>query len=165
MGFSISYDEVILFKQSILQEESINTLSPVPEAEFTQWAADNADHIVHSLDGSNQFHGMGVISMSTMKDQKSLCQHVKRKSKVRSSELISDKGVPIVQYNGPLSPALSSEKFTSVFELKQPFIIPPVPYYANLLWQSAFISGNQNKIIPSYSGFMQHFFSDHMMKT
>ena len=63
LRFSISYDEVNLFKQSILQDEDLCTLSPPVDAKVTQWACDNADHDIKTIDGSNQFHGMGTISM------------------------------------------------------------------------------------------------------
>ena len=141
-----------------MQEESLDTLIPTPDAEITHWAADNADHNGHTLDGSNQFHGMGIIAMSTMKAPKNYDHHVKHKAKVWMSESISNKGIPIIEYAGPNSPALSTQRFSSLVELKQPYIIPSLPYYANLIWQSAFIFDKQNKQMPNYSGLTQHFF-------
>ncbi|MES9882368.1 MAG: hypothetical protein ABW185_15965 [Sedimenticola sp.] len=65
LGFSISYDEVRLFKQSVMQEESLETLSPPPDQVFTQWSADNVDHNIRTLTGEGTFHGMGLIAMFT----------------------------------------------------------------------------------------------------
>ena len=71
LGFSVSYDEVKLFKQSILQVEDLHSLTPPHNAEITQWASDNADHVVATLDGGNQFHGMGTIVMSLVNKENS----------------------------------------------------------------------------------------------
>ena len=66
LGFSISHDELSLYKQSILQDENLGTLSPPSDAVITQWASDNADHDVRTIDGGNQFHAMGTISISAV---------------------------------------------------------------------------------------------------
>ena len=62
LGFSISYDEVILFKQSVVQEEDSEILMPPTDQTFTQWASDNADHNIHTLTEEGTFHGMGIIA-------------------------------------------------------------------------------------------------------
>ena len=66
LGFSVSYDEVVRFKQSVLQDEvsSQSSLSSYPGA-FTQWVADNVDHNSCTIDGRGSFHGMGIIAVST----------------------------------------------------------------------------------------------------
>ena len=61
LGFSISPDEVNLYKQLVTKESNIDMSD---SSSFTQWAADNADHNVATLDGLGTFHGMGIISMS-----------------------------------------------------------------------------------------------------
>lgn len=60
----ISYQEVALYKQSVLQDESVSTLLPPPSPEFIQWAADNVDHNIKTLNGEGTFHGMGITAMS-----------------------------------------------------------------------------------------------------
>jgi len=62
----VSYDEVVRFKQSALQDEvsSQSTLSPHSGA-FMQWVADNINHDSCTTDGHGSFHGMGVIAIST----------------------------------------------------------------------------------------------------
>ena len=56
LGYSISYDEVNRYRQSVIQSESLDNLL----AEC-QWVADNVDLNVASLDGSGNLHGMGII--------------------------------------------------------------------------------------------------------
>ena len=51
LGFSISYDEVNWYKQSVIQSESFdNLLTEYFPGTFTQWVADNVDHNVASLE-------------------------------------------------------------------------------------------------------------------
>jgi len=66
LGFSISYDEVVRYKQSVIQSENSDSLIAeyLPGA-FTQWVADNVDHNLATLDGQGTFHGMGIIAVST----------------------------------------------------------------------------------------------------
>ena len=69
LGFSISYDEVVRYKQSVIQSETLeNLLSEYIPGTFTQWLTDNIDHNVVSLDSQGMFHGMGIIALSSPKD-------------------------------------------------------------------------------------------------
>ena len=78
---------------------------------------------------------MGVISLSAANMHHTNLNHrVKCKARLTVSELIGDKGIPIIPYGGPTMAALSSVNFKSLLECQRPYIIPPVPYYANLLW-------------------------------
>ena len=157
LGFLIPYDEVNLFKQSILQDEDLCTLSPPVDTKVTQWACDNADHDIKTIDVSNQFHGMSTISMYAVNGHTTnFSQRVQRKARLKVSDLISNKGIPIVPYNGSASASLI--KFKPLHEYQRPYTIPPAPYYANLLWQSAHIFSKSHQVTPNYSGFMQHFF-------
>jgi hypothetical protein len=63
LGFSITADEVDRFKQSVILSDEDSLPQKCPGS-FTQWAADNVDHNVATLDGQGTFHGMGIISMS-----------------------------------------------------------------------------------------------------
>jgi hypothetical protein len=55
LGFSISYDEVLRFKQSAVQSNNVEPMALFPEY-FTQYAADNVDHNVCTIDGLKSFH-------------------------------------------------------------------------------------------------------------
>ena len=63
-GFSISSDDVKLFKQSAA---STNDNPGDKATQFTQWVADNVDHNICTLTGKCTFHGMGIISVSSSK--------------------------------------------------------------------------------------------------
>ena len=68
LGFSISYDKVVRYKQSVIQSETLeNLLSEYIPGTFTQWVGDNVDHNVLSLDGQVSFHGMGIIAASSLR--------------------------------------------------------------------------------------------------
>ncbi len=73
LGFSISYDEVTRYRQSVIQSETPETLlSEYKSGTFTQWVADNVDHNTITLDGQGTFHGVGIIAISTPHDKVSL---------------------------------------------------------------------------------------------
>lgn len=60
LGFSVSYDEVSQFKQSVLQRDDINNHIKVSNNSFVQWIGDNVDHHL-----TKTFHGMGIIAAAT----------------------------------------------------------------------------------------------------
>ena len=101
-GFSVSYDEVNLYKQSVIQSHIPDLPQSYPDS-FTQWSADNVDHNVVTLDGSNTFHGMGIISMSTPFNASHLERGsflelpVQRISRVKSADLVRNKSIPNFQ--------------------------------------------------------------------
>ena len=78
---------------------------------FAQWVADNVDHNVASLDGTGSLHGMGIIAVSTPKDNVPLIANsrvISRQPRVKVTELVKDKEVPILQYVGPHVQPLAS---------------------------------------------------------
>ena len=92
---------MVRYKQSVIQSETLeNLLTEYPPDTFTQWAADNVDHNVATLDRQGTFHGMGIIVISTAKDHAPL----KVQSRIISRQqytkvnVLKDKGVPIVKY-------------------------------------------------------------------
>lgn len=136
-------------------------MSPPPDAAITQWASDNADHNIRTIDRGNQFNGMGIISMSAANGAQSLSKtdhRVKRLARMKVSELTGNKGIPIIQYAGPISPTLSSVKFKTLIETQRPYVEPPVAYYSKILLQSASVLSKVRTQAPNYTGFMQHFF-------
>ena len=62
-GFCCSYQEVQNFEQNAAK--SHKTDIPNLTSEFVQYAADNVDHNVRTIDGHNTFHGMGMIAAIT----------------------------------------------------------------------------------------------------
>ena len=75
LGFAVTYDEVLRYKQSVLQSKSC--LTNISKGMFTQWVADNVDHNMATFDGKGSFHGMGIIAISTPKD--SCTEELKKK--------------------------------------------------------------------------------------
>ena len=109
LGFSISYDEVNRYKQSVLQSRRVEDIIPDSDSAFTQWTGDNADSPTRTLDGKNTFHGMGCIAVSTpiansTDPHSSLVPHlplIKRMGRLPVQNLTHDKGIPIVPFTGP----------------------------------------------------------------
>ena len=113
LGFSITYDEVNRYEQSVIQSESFESLlAEYFPGTFTQWVADNVDHNVASLDGNGSLHGMGIIAISTPKDNVPLCaksRKISRQQRIKVDEVVREKGVPILQhYVGPHEKGLAS---------------------------------------------------------
>ena len=60
LGFSVSYDEVKYFKQSVVEHDDCqHGISPEHPC-IIQWIADNIDQSIATLDGKDTFHGMGL---------------------------------------------------------------------------------------------------------
>ena len=80
LGFSVSYQEVRRFKQSVAEnDDSLNSMVSA-RPEFAQWVADNVDHNTATLDGKNTLHGMGIIAASIGNGSFS-CKRIPREKK------------------------------------------------------------------------------------
>ena len=162
LGFSISYDEVNQYKQSVIQSESFdNLLTEYFLGTFTQWVADNVDHNVASLDGQGSLYGMGIIAVSTPEGNTPLIAKswvITRHNRVKANELVKSKGVPIIHYINPLEKGLASVVFKLILELQVPYTLPS-ELCSDLLWHSGWMFSNATRPRPNWSGFMQHIFS------
>ncbi len=100
LGFSISYDVVNRYKQSVIQSETLDgLLTEYFPGTFTQWVAYNVDHNVATLDGKGSLHEMGIIAVSTPKDIVTLIAKsrvINRLQRIKVNELVRGKEVPIV---------------------------------------------------------------------
>ena len=162
LGFSISYDEVKRYKQSVIQSESLNSLlTEYFPGTFTQWVADNVDHNVASLDGNGNLHGTGIIAVSTPKDNATLIAKSRviiRQQRIKVNELVREKGIPILQYVRPHEKGLASVLYKPIIELQVLHTLPS-ELYSNLLWHSGWTFSNTASPKTNWSGFMQHAFS------
>ena len=52
--------------------KNTNVVGNMNQGSFLQYSADNVDHNVCSIDGYATFHGMGIISMTTPAEKRSL---------------------------------------------------------------------------------------------
>ena len=156
LGFSITHDEVTLYRQSVL-EAQVEPITGIPEDLFIQWSADNVDHNVATLDGNNTFHGMGMVACMTPSGSfNPLCDIRRLKKRKPVSEIIKDRGVPIVNYNGNFFnnyPKLKPLDSLSV-RSKTTFDFP-----LEILWHSIWHFTSSDKQRPFWSGFMQQQFS------
>ena len=59
---SSSYNEVKLFEMNAAMEKGTDLVGVNPQTSCIQFAADDVDHQIRTLDGTGTFHGMGVIS-------------------------------------------------------------------------------------------------------
>ena len=61
-GFSLNYQEVSRYKESVaISEDKNDYWRSVSAGSFSQWSADNVDHNVKTIDGKGSLHGMGDI--------------------------------------------------------------------------------------------------------
>ena len=64
LRFSISYDEVNHYKQSVTENNNvIDVQKDLPEDAFVQYSVENVDHNTCTKDGNRTFHGMRIISL------------------------------------------------------------------------------------------------------
>jgi hypothetical protein len=64
-GFCSSYGEVTKFERSAAVSQSTQVPNISSTTNFLQYAADNVDHNIRTIDGHNTFHGMGMIATIT----------------------------------------------------------------------------------------------------
>ena len=55
LGFSVSYDEMKRYKQSVISNEDSLSATVARRPNFVQWVADNVDHTISTLDGKKHF--------------------------------------------------------------------------------------------------------------
>ena len=59
LGFSVSYDEMKRYKQSVISNEDSLSATATRRPDFAQWVADNVDHNISTLDGKKHFSWYG----------------------------------------------------------------------------------------------------------
>ena len=146
LGYSISCDEVLRFKHSMVDSSE----SPIPsDGSFCQWVADNADHNQVTLTNKGTFRGMGVISISTSSTVRNT--PVKRiKERAKASSIVKNKGIHIVGYTSRSDYGLLKLKLDSMNKLSAHHYKYVQSY--NLFWQcSWFFRASYS----NWSGYMQ----------
>lgn len=158
LGFSLTYDEVTRYKQSVVQcSDSSEGLPFSYPGTFTQWSADNVDHNINTLDGSGTFHGMGILSMSTpcVKYPSGTFAKpaVQRLQRVTMSSLVKNRGIPLLSYCGSEKAVLASLLFKPFKQMKLP---PPTQAMCmDLVWHAGWFFSDSDHPRPNWSGFMQ----------
>ena len=124
---------------------------------FTQFAGDNVDHNIRTLDGSRTFHGMRIIVISTPFPGNSVlreCDKISRGKDVTSEVSAIGIGIAIHYYVHPVKSALSSMEIKSLIKLQSPVILPSNDI--DNLWQASWYFRNSSNYRPNWSGFMQN---------
>jgi len=158
LGLSITYDEVKRYKQSVVHCANLDAPESFPTY-FTQWAADNVDHNVNTLDGKGTFHGMGIISMSTPLNKISSGHltepQVPRLQKMNVDKVIASQGIDIKHYDLAHKNGLSTISFKPVSD----FFFTADSYSMmdfDVVWHASWFFNEHAKPRPNYSGYMQN---------
>lgn len=164
LGYSVTYDEVLRYKQSVVasmnEEQEMKNQFP---GSFTQWVADNVDHNIATLDGKGTFHGMGIISASTPRSAGMTCssstiiRRLSKKATANITDILRLKDIKIVPYddNTEMLP-MANILYAPIIELQHPYVIP-TSTNLHLLWHIGGVVGADSR--PQWSGFMQEVFS------
>ena len=158
LGFCLSSEEVGRYKQSVVSNEDISDLlKSAPNESFSQWSADNNDHNVKTIDGKGSLHAMGIIVSTTggnFSEMKRGLPSIPRQRRLLASELVRNKGVPLLEYHHPQDvTGLSQLKFKKFSDL-QTTLDRPVDCYLDLLWHALYF---KRSVVPrpGWNGYMQ----------
>ena len=168
LGYTLSYDELIRYKQSIVQCDSVDNLPPYPVC-YTQFVADNVDHNINLLcttDGQNTFHGMGIIAVSalclmdeTLRDQYAEVP-VPRCPRRKVADIVRSRGIPILPYDIPQKSGLCSMQLNDWSTLKQLHCSLAPLTAQDLLWHVGWFFSTESFLRPNWSGFMHDLNAD-----
>ena len=153
LGYSVSYAEVNVFKQSVTKNEDVSEyLKTNLRGSFTQFMCDNVDHNTMTIDGKNSFRAMGLCCATVCRGggELKLKDAVKREQKKRVADVIKGKEIPIYSYESSIN-ALSKAKFKRFGDLFLPCSNASLAAKLDLMFHfSRFFNDEQ----PSCSGYM-----------
>ena len=140
LGYCISYDEVLRYKQSVV--ESMDGTENMDEScNFTHWVTDNVDRNINTLTGKGTFHSMGIISVTQpgkITSDKLVTRTQKRK---KTSEVIKNKGIKIQSFLGSSSKGLSNIKLKPMRQLiTSCTFFPKIKY--NISWPAGWFTSS-----------------------
>ncbi|KAL8570391.1 hypothetical protein ACOMHN_035809 [Nucella lapillus] len=115
LGFSLSYNEVKLFEMCAAVQQGTYLVGVDPKTSWIQFAADNVDHQIRTLDGTGPFHSMGIIGAATPGIKE--CRAVRRDTSVTPERIDALGRVPVHFYNP------SSVDLSLVYEILQDFAV------------------------------------------
>ncbi|KAL8604331.1 hypothetical protein ACOMHN_028094 [Nucella lapillus] len=127
LGFSLSYNEVKLFEMCAAVQQGTDLVGVDPKTSWIQFAADNVDHQIRTLDGTGTFHGMGIIGAATPGTKE--CRAVRRDTSVTPDRISALGRVPGHFYNP------SSVDLSLVYEILQDFAVEDRTRKLDLLWK------------------------------
>ena len=153
-GFAISNNEIIRYKQNVIEFDTTDDIAVAHGDTFCQFVGDNTDHDTNTLDGKNTHHGLGSIMVFNGLDgsfgpKPIYRKDIPRKKKVNWDQVTNNEGIPILSFamNG-ISP-LQKVKFQ---RLEHDGAYFPNP--AELLWICSKLKAEK---VPNWAGFMSTF--------
>ena len=154
LGFCVSYDEVVRFKQSVMQAHTGFSAEPRNlSGAFTQFIADNVDHNVCTLDGKGTFHGMGMIS-ATVEATEPTVHHITRIPKrMKAGKGSHGNSVTLLPYSMGSGVGLSRIELADIRSLQHPLVLPCSMKY-NSLWLAGNMLSTDEYPGPNWSGYM-----------
>ncbi|GFR77723.1 hypothetical protein ElyMa_002244500 [Elysia marginata] len=96
LGFCSSYHEVQCFEQCAVSSQGTD-FSGVSAGSFIQFARDNVDHNLKTLEGLGTFHGMGIIGAITPGEKRS--RPIRRDTSVNANQISTLGQIPVHFYN------------------------------------------------------------------
>jgi len=154
LGLSVSYDEVVRFKQCVTQCDSVDPQQSYPEC-FTQYVTDNIDHDVCTLDGNGTLHAMGIISIGNFGPETT--SHVPsetpvaRLKRTRSAAIAKVNRIPVYQCHLP-DEFMNGVTFKSLVQLSPPQTLSP-SLNLDILFHYGWFLQNEAESRPSWTGF------------
>ena len=143
-GFSLSYNEVKLFEMCAAVEQGTDLVGIDPKTSWIQFAADNVDHQIRTLDGAGTFHGMGIISAATPGTKH--CSVIRRDTSVTPDKVSTVGRVPVHFYSATVFDT------TLAYEVLKDFAVEDRTRKLDLLWK---VSWPLRSPRPGWSGMMQ----------
>ena len=122
----------------------LGTDIPLTNGSFAQYVGDNVDHNLATLDGSNTFHGMGMIAAITPGIKNELAIP---KAKVSSADIINKSNIEVTYFKAKQIP-----KDTTFTKLMLNSIGADRTHNMDILWK---IGWFLKPLRPLYNGFMQ----------
>ena len=94
------------------------------ETSFLQFVGNNTDHDLANFDGENTHHGLASIAITNGKfsNSKFIGQAILREKKYNCSDIASNKGIEIKQFNSPAVPSLARIQLVKVSSMTVPLL-------------------------------------------
>ena len=158
LGFGMSYNEVIRFKQAcVINESSVLELPSTSNSQgFMQFIADNVDHNIVTFNGEGTFHGMGILSATVGNGKFNTEVRLKRPSKLVKIEDLMSKSpaISIRDYIAPERSKFTALKLKPMVELMSPYVLPK-SVSLDIKWKIATLFSKPERPCPNWNGYMQ----------
>ena len=115
---------MIRYKQNIVIYDATEEVICPCENSFLQFVGNNTDHDLANFDGENTHHGLASIAITNGKfsNSKFIGQAILREKKYNCSDIASNKGIEIKQFNSPAVPSLARIQLVKVSSMTVPLL-------------------------------------------